>query len=106
FRSYPTFIRSESDAFERYDRSLLLLVQNAIELILVLNRDPWQVFLAKRGQRLHRQLAEASAEQTARIRSAHQNPIRSRARELVRSIEAWIYHPEIGRASCRERVLE
>jgi glycosyltransferase involved in cell wall biosynthesis len=92
----PTVITLETDFFERYDPSLLSQVPKEIEVIRVRNRDPWQTFLAKRNQRMYTQFSEASAAQVARILSSHQNPIRSRARELVRSIEAWIYHPDIA----------
>jgi glycosyltransferase involved in cell wall biosynthesis len=92
----PTVITLETDFFERYDPSLLSQVPKEIEVIRVKNRDPWQTFLAKRNQRVYTQFSEGSAAQVARILSAHQNPIRSRTRELVRSIEARVYHPDIA----------
>src|SRR5262249_20114884 len=53
-------------------------------------------FQARRSRRIQKQLTDASAEQTHRILSAQLNPLRSRLRELVRSIEVRVYHPDIA----------
>lgn len=93
---HPTVITCDTDVFERYDPSLLSQVPKEVEVICVRNHDPWQAFQATRIRRIQKQLTEASAEQTTRIRSAQQNYMRSRARELVRSIEVRVYHPDIA----------
>jgi len=91
---HPTVVTLDSENYERYDSSLLEQVPADIDIIRVHNRDPWQVFQARRSERIQKQLAKASPEQTTHILTAQQNPMRSRARELVRSIEAWCYHPD------------
>ncbi len=90
----PTVITLDTDFFERYDPSLLSLVPNGIELIRVRNRDPWQAFQARRGRRLRERIAKGFIETTSRIHLAHHRSIRSLTRELVRTAEAWSYHPD------------
>ena len=92
----PIIITLETDFFERYDPSLLSQVPKEIEVIRVRNRDPWQALLAKRSQRVKTQLSEASPVEATRILVSHQKPTRSQLRELVRSFEAWFYHPDIA----------
>jgi len=92
----PIVVTLKTETYERFDPSLLNQVPDGVEVIRVRNHDPWQAFLAKRSRRVQRQLAEIPAEEAVRILSAHQNPIRSRARQLVRSIEARVYHPDIA----------
>src|ERR1044071_10405709 len=65
----PTVITVETDFYERYDPSLLSLVPKGIEVIRVRNRDPWQAFQSRRGQRVTERISEASAETAARLRS-------------------------------------
>jgi hypothetical protein len=92
----PTIITLETDSFERYDASLLGEVPKELEVIRVRNRDPWQAFLAKRSQRIKTQISQAAPVEAARILGSHQKPTRARLRELVRSFEAWVYHPDIA----------
>src|SRR5262245_57725434 len=90
FGWHPTVITLDADVFERYDPFLLSQVPKEIEVIRVRNRDPWQAFQARRSERIQNQLGRGATEQTIRTLSARQNPMRSRARELVRSIEARV----------------
>lgn len=41
-------------------------------------------------------ISKASAETVARLRSAHQMPVRSFIREALRTLEAWCYHPDMA----------
>jgi hypothetical protein len=90
----PTVITVETESYERYDPSLVNQIPNGIEVIRVRNRDPWQALQARRSRRIQEQ--RVSSEQTTHILGLQQNPTRSRARELARSIEAWVYHPDIA----------
>ncbi len=91
----PTIITLDADFHERYDPSLLSLVPDGIEVIRVRNRDPWQAFQAKREIRMRQRVSKASADTVARIQSAHNMPVRSSIREVVRTLEACCYHPDI-----------
>jgi len=92
----PTVITLNTDSFERYDPSLLSMVPSEIEVIRVGNPDPWQAFQARRARRMQKRIAEALPKTVAQIRSAHLRPARSLLRELVRTAEAWSYHPDIA----------
>jgi glycosyltransferase involved in cell wall biosynthesis len=100
----PTIVTVKTDFYERYDPSLLSQVPKEIEVIRVRNPDLWQALLAKRSQRVKTQLSEASPVEAARILRSHQKPTRSRLRELVRSFEARVYHPDIAMGWIRPAV--
>jgi len=95
FGWHPSVVTLETETYERYDPALLEQIPDGVEVSRVPNRDPWQALLTRRAQRVQENLAKASREQTAHVLSA-QNPIRSRLRDLSRSIEAWVYHPDIA----------
>ncbi len=91
----PTVVTVKAKIYERYDPSLLNQIPNDIQVIRAPNRDLWQALLASRGKRVQEKLAKISADRTARILSAYQSPTRSCVRKLIRSMEAWVYHPDI-----------
>jgi hypothetical protein len=93
---HPTVVTLQTDTYERYDPALLEQIPKCVEVIRVPNPDPWQALLARRAKGMQQKLAKRSAEQTARILSAYDKPVRSRVRELVRSLEARLYHPDIA----------
>src|SRR5689334_10770737 len=84
----PTVVTLKADIYERYDPALLKQIPDGMEVIRVRNPDLWQKFLANRAKRVHEKISSASAEETAQILAAQQKPVRSRVRELVRSLEA------------------
>jgi hypothetical protein len=96
FAWHPTVVTLETENYERYDPALLEQVPDGVEVIRVPNRDPWQALMARRAKRVQDKLTAGSCEQKAQILSAHERPMRSRAREFVRSLEARLYHPDIA----------
>jgi len=92
----PAVVTVDADFFERYDPSLLSEVPGDLEIIRVPNRDPWQAFLARRSRRVGARLFQASPAQASRILASHRRPARARLREFLRSLEAWVYDPDIA----------
>jgi hypothetical protein len=90
----PTVVTLESEFFERYDASLLSKVPGDIEVIRARNRDPWQAIQAKRSRAMRERLTSASLESIAHIRHSQERQFRSSLREIVRTAEAWCYHPD------------
>src|SRR5438309_10980438 len=77
----PSVISSDTNCYERYDPGLLGLVPSTTEVIRVRSRDPWQSIQTRRAQRIQKRLTCASVETEARLRVAHQAPVRSFPRE-------------------------
>ena len=100
----PTVLTLDTDSFERYDPSLLSQVPSEVEVIRVRNRDPWQAFRAARERRMRERISAASKEVAVKIRSAHDRPLRSFVRELVRAVETWSYHPDTAMGWIRPAV--
>jgi len=92
----PTVITLESERYDRHDPALLDAIPKEVNVIRVRNRDPWQTFQARRAQAIDKCIALSPAETAARIRSAHNMPMRTLLRELVRTGEAWSYHPDLA----------
>jgi hypothetical protein len=88
-------ISADTDRYERYDPDLLSAVPPATAVDRVPCRDPWQVFQARRAQRLEQRVTGASIDTGARLGGA-QGPIRCFLREAVRRAEAWCYHPDMA----------
>ena len=86
------------DRWERYDPGLLALVPSETEVIRVRGRDSWQAIQARRAQRFKKKISGIPVETIARFRAAHQAPIRSFFREIVRTAEAWCYHPDMAKS--------
>ena len=104
FGWHPTVVTLETDNYERYDPALLKKIPSGTEIIRVSNRDPWPALLEKRAKRTQETIANASAETTAQMLSAHHNFFRSRSRELVRAVEARVYHPDMAMGWIRAAV--
>jgi glycosyltransferase involved in cell wall biosynthesis len=90
--------------FERYDPGLLELVPKQTEVVRVRQGDPWQSLQVRREQHLDEKLNSVSNQQAIRIRAAHQEPLRSRLRQIVRKIEACCYHPDMAMSWIRPAV--
>ena len=84
------------DLYERQDPGLGALVPSDTEVIRVRGNDPWQSYQAKRNRRFDENGSRVSAETLTQIRRAHKMPLRSFAREAVRRVEAWWYHPDMA----------
>jgi hypothetical protein len=94
------------DYYERYDPGLAALVPTDTEVIRVGGYDIWQAYLEKRNRSVDRTLSVASAETIAQIRQVQKMPLRSLAREAVRTIEAWWYHPDMAAPWIKPAVKE
>ena len=81
----------------RYDRTLLALVPSETEVIRVRSRDLWQVIQARRAHNIQEKLSRAPVAITEKLRATHHAPARSFLREIVRTVEAWCYHPDMAR---------
>jgi hypothetical protein len=92
----PRVVTLKTETYERYDPALSRQIPQGVEVIRVANHDPWQALLVKRAKRAQEKLTKGSAEHTARTLLAHQKPVRSCMRELVRSLEARLYHPDLA----------
>jgi glycosyltransferase involved in cell wall biosynthesis len=90
----PTVVTLDTDFFERFDPSLPSLVPTEVKVIRVRNRDFWQAFQASRGRRLKDRISKASPEIASQIELAYHTSVRSMLRKLVRTAEAWSYHPD------------
>ncbi len=82
--------------YERYDPQLLTQVPRAVRIVRVNSRDPWRAFQAWRGGRVESKLASASPEESRQVVAGHYVPWRSGLREAVRTVEAWLYRPDIA----------
>jgi len=100
----PTVVTLDTESFERFDPTLLGLVPSEVEVIRVRNLDPWQAFQALRGRRLKERLSQASPEIASQIEVAHHTSVRSILRRLVRTAEAWSYHPDLAKGWIRPAV--
>jgi glycosyltransferase involved in cell wall biosynthesis len=92
----PTVITLESERYDRHDPALLDAIPKEVKVIRVRNKDPWQALQARRAQTMEKCIARSNGETAARIRSAHNMPMRSLLRQLVRTGEAWGYHPDLA----------
>jgi hypothetical protein len=81
----------------RYDPALLTLVPSETEVVRVRSRDPWQAIQARRAQHIQKKLSSVPVATAEQLRATHYAPARSFMREIVRTVEAWCYHPDIAR---------
>ena len=100
----PTVITLQSRSYERYDPSLLAQVPSDVTVLRVPNVDPWNRFQEGRRLRIQNKMIEWSAEKAGRIQQAQQAPLRSFAREVIRTLEAWCYHPDLAMGWIRPAV--
>jgi hypothetical protein len=81
----------------RYDPTLLALVPSETEVIRVRSRDLWQAVQEWRAHRIQEKLARVPVATVERLRAAHHAPARSFLREIMHTVEAWCYHPDMAR---------
>jgi glycosyltransferase involved in cell wall biosynthesis len=84
------------DQYERYDPGLATLVPAGIDVIRVRGQDLWQAYQANRSRRIDQELSTAPEGRIAQVRRAQKMPLRSMAREAIRTVEAWWYHPDMA----------
>jgi hypothetical protein len=84
------------DYYERHDPGLVQLVPHDTEVVRVPAQDLWQGYQAKRNKRLDERLSTASPGTLAQIHRAQKMPLRSLAREALRTLETWWYHPDMA----------
>ena len=83
-------------SWTRYDPALLALVPSETEVIRVRRRDPWQALQARRAQHTQEKLSSVPVEIAKQLRATHYAPARSFLRDIVRTVEAWCYHPDMA----------
>ena len=81
----------------RYDAALLALVPSETEVVRVRSRDPWQAIQARRAQHMQKKLSSVPVATAEQLRATHHAPTRAFMREIVRTVEAWCYHPDMAR---------
>jgi hypothetical protein len=91
-------------SYDRYDPELLSQLPPNVEVTRVPIRDPWLTLQAKRGTRIQEKISHCSSDELRRLRATHESPGRSFTRKLVRSAEAWCYHPDLAMAWIRPAV--
>ena len=91
-----TVICCEPYRYERQDIQLLSQVPLTTRIVRVKGRDPWRAFQAWRGAQMTSKLAGSSTERARHVAASHHVPWRTKLRELVRTIEACVYRPDIA----------
>jgi hypothetical protein len=100
----PTVVTLDAESHARPDPRLLTLVPAEVEIVRVSERDIWKRIQSRREQGTRAQLRTGGAVQAARLRRAHQRPLRSLARRIVRRVEATVYYPDPARFWIRPAV--
>jgi hypothetical protein len=80
----------------RYDPGLLDLVPSETEVIRVRSRDLWQAIQARRARHIQEKLSSVPVA-TAEPPCHTPRTGRSLLRDIVRTVEAWCYHPDMAR---------
>jgi len=91
----PIVVSAIPSHYERYDAALLTKVPKQIQVIRVPASDPWQSLQAYRSQNLSRE----SASHEKILSGLGTKPslfVRDSIREIVRTAEAWWYHPDMA----------
>jgi hypothetical protein len=101
-----TVVCCEPYQYERYDPQLLSQVPGDTEIVRVKGQDPWRAFQTWRGVRVKHILAGSSSEEARQVVASHHAPLRSMLREVVRTIEAWVYRPDIAMPWIRPAVAQ
>jgi Glycosyl transferase 4-like domain len=102
----PTVISAIPSQYERYDPALLKMVPNEIEVIRIKVSDLWQAFQSWRSRRVQRHSSSAQEEHIGNPQNGQQSSFRTWLREIVRTTEAWWYHPDMARPWVRSAVHE
>jgi len=103
---HATIISCERYQYERHDPQLLGQIPAPTQIIRVKGRDPWRAFQRWRGVRVENKLAGSSVQEARQVVAGHHVPWRARLRELVRTVEAWVYRPDMARPWIRPTTRE
>ena len=91
----PTVVSAIPSQYERYDPALLKSVPEEVEVIRIPYSDWWQAFQAWRSKR--NVVTESRGDQKIQSTApASHGGLRSRLRGIVRTMEAWWYHPDLA----------
>ena len=90
-----TVVSAVPSQYERYDPKLLAMVPSETEVIRVKGYDLWQAFQSWRFRLIHRKQSNNEGPSQARYDRQSTN-LRWWAREMVRTAEAWWYHPDVA----------
>src|ERR1051325_3499460 len=90
---HPAVITLQTGSYERYDPALLSRIPADVRVIRARNADPWRAIQAQR-QFLARKRTDGSPDTILKIRSSERSRVRSVIREIVRTAEACLYHPD------------
>jgi hypothetical protein len=100
-----TVVCNEPYQYQRYDQNLLLQVPPTTRIVRVKGLDPWRAVQTWRGERIENKLA-GSPSIARPVVAGHHAHLRSKVREAIRTIEAWIYRPDIAMPWIRPTVRE
>jgi hypothetical protein len=92
----PTVISAIPAQYERYDPALLRMVPKEIEVIRLKACDLWQAFQAWRSREGQSELSPGSNASMRSSQDRHQWNLRAWLREIVRTIEASWYYPDMA----------
>jgi hypothetical protein len=90
----PIVISAIPNQYERYDTALLTKVPQEVEVIRIKSSDWWQAFQAWRSRK-----EKPFGGHYQGSSKLHNNPkynLRAEMREIVRTAEAWWYHPDMA----------
>lgn len=102
----PTVISAIPHQYERYDPALLRMVPNEIEVIRIKASDLWQAVQAWRSRRVQKHSCSAQEKHIGNRQNGQQSSFRMWLREIVRTAEAWWYHPDMARSWVRSAAHE
>jgi glycosyltransferase involved in cell wall biosynthesis len=91
----PTVVSAIPSQYERYDPELLASIPGNVEVIRIRYCDMWQALQSWRSKRTPVTLSH-DEQKVDGLTANRQRSLRPRLREIVRTIEAWWYHPDMA----------
>lgn len=82
--------------YERYNSELSAMVPAETDVIRVKGYDIWQAFQSWRSRKLQKKHSWGAEERSGRACDGQPSTFRSWARGMVRTVEAWWYHPDMA----------
>jgi glycosyltransferase involved in cell wall biosynthesis len=92
----PTVISAIPPQYERYDVVLSRMVPDEIEVIRINGGDLWQTFQSWRSGRSISGSVSTRSDTYTKAANRQQSRFRYWLREMVRTAEAWFYHPDMA----------
>lgn len=93
----PSVVSAIPSQYERNDPALVRMIPPEIEVIRVKAYDLWQAFQASRSRRIQTHSSPSHEHPVGnKLPDGQQNSLRNRLRELVRTAEAYWYHPDMA----------